>query len=321
MKELKLWKSILVSLNQNKKVELLTVSDSSNSSPGKQGFKMAVEETGVLSGTVGGGIMENNLVEDAKVILNSNSKIILKTLHHNPVQTKQSSGLICGGKQSIIFCLLDTTDIPLINKLINTIESQTKSILRITNNGIELLPNFDQSEKFIFNLVNDKEFEYLELYGVNDTIYIIGGGHVGLAVSKAMANLDFYIVIIDHRENIFTMDQNVFAHKKIIINYDSVGDIIKEGNNSYVVIVSPQHIGDEAALKSVINKNVKYIGMMGSKKKIKTVFDNLINAGIKKELLAKVHSPIGLEIGAQSPDEIAISIAAEIIKIKYCDNE
>jgi len=317
MKELKLWKSIRKSLTDNKKVALLVVADSSNSSPGKQGFKMAVNNDSVLFGTVGGGIMEKDLVIEAADKLKSNSKTFIKTLYHSPADKNVSSGLICGGKQTFIFVFLDESDVAIVNNIISVLETQSESTLCVTNNGITLESNANQPGKLTFNYKNENEFEYREIYGVTDTIYIIGGGHVGLAVSKVMTNLDFFIVIVDHRENIFTMDQNIYAHKKIIASYDKIGDIIKDGNNAYVVIVSPQHIGDEAALRSVINKNVKYIGMMGSKKKIKTVFDNLIESGIEKDLLDKVHSPIGLEIGAQTPDEIAISIAAEIIKIKY----
>lgn len=317
MKELKLWKSILDSLVKSKIVALIIVAESSNSSPGKQGFKMAVNEDEVLFGTIGGGIMERDLLSTARENLKNNKKSFAKTLYHNQNDKNESSGLICGGKQTFIFNFLDESNIDLVNKIITYLESQTRSVLVNSQNGIFVQTNISQTNKFVFNYTDENIFEYKEIYGISDTVYIIGGGHVGLALSKVMANLDFYIVIVDHRDEVFTMSENIYAHKKTIMNYDKIDNVIKEGNNSYVVIVSPQHLGDEVALKSVINKNVKYIGMMGSKKKIKTIFDNLIDSGIDKELLKKVHSPIGLEIGAQTPDEIAISIAAEIIKVKY----
>ena len=317
MKELKLWKSILDSLVKSKIVALIIVAESSNSSPGKQGFKMAVNEDEVLFGTIGGGIMERDLLFNAREKLKSKKKSFAKTLYHNQNDKNESSGLICGGKQIFIFNFLDESNIDLVNKIITYLESQTRSVLVNSQNGIFVQTNISQTNKFDFNYTDEIIFEYKEIYGISDTVYIIGGGHVGLALSKVMANLDFYIVIVDHRDEVFTMSENIYAHKKTIMNYDKIDNVIREGNNSYVIIVSPQHLGDEVALKSVINKNVKYIGMMGSKKKIKTIFENLLKSGIDKELLNKVHSPIGLEIGAESPDEIAISIAAEIIKVKY----
>lgn len=317
MKELKLWKSILDSLVKSKIVALIIVAESSNSSPGKQGFKMAVNEDEVLFGTIGGGIMERDLLNTARENLKNNKKRFIKTLYHNQSDKNESSGLICGGKQTFIFNFLNESNIDLVNKIISYLEAQTGSVLVNSQNGIFVQTNISQMEKFVFNYAHENIFEYKEIYGIPDTVYIIGGGHVGLALSKVMANLDFYIVIVDHRDEVFTMSENIYAHKKIIMDYDKIGNVINDGTNTFIAIVSPQHIGDEAALKSVLHKNVKYIGMMGSKKKIKTIFENLLKSGIDKELLNKVHSPIGLEIGAESPDEIAISIAAEIIKVKY----
>ena len=112
------------------------------------------------------------------------------------------------------------------------------------------------------------------------------------------------------------LKQNEFADEIIICNYEEIGSKIVEGERSYIIIVTPMHSGDKDTLKSVIHKNVKYIGMMGSKRKIKTIFEALSKDGIDKKLFEKVHTPIGIEIEAETPEEIAISIAAEVIKVK-----
>ena len=131
-----------------------------------------------------------------------------------------------------------------------------------------------------------------------------------------MKSLGFYVVVFDHREDVFTIEQNSFADEIVITKYEDIGNRIIESERSYIIIVTPMHSGDKDTLKSVINKNVKYIGMMGSKRKIKTIFDALLLDGISNELFKKVHTPIGIEIEAETPEEIAISIAAEIIKAK-----
>jgi xanthine dehydrogenase accessory factor len=131
-----------------------------------------------------------------------------------------------------------------------------------------------------------------------------------------MKSLGFHVIVFDHRQDVYTLEQNKFADEIIICRYEEIGNKIIESDRSYLIIVTPLHAGDKDTLKSVINKNVKYIGMMGSKRKIKTIFDALTEEGIDKELLKKVHTPIGLEIEAETPEEIAISIAAEIIKLK-----
>ncbi len=157
---------------------------------------------------------------------------------------------------------------------------------------------------------------YKEYIGLPLISYIAGGGHVGLAVSRVMKTLGFYVVVFDHREDVFTIKQNKFADEIIITKYEDIGNKIIESERSYIIIVTPMHAGDKDTLKSVIHKNVKYIGMMGSKRKIKSIFDALSNDGIDKNFFDKVHTPIGIEIEAETPEEIAISIAAEIIKVK-----
>ncbi|MCP5062828.1 MAG: XdhC/CoxF family protein, partial [Ignavibacteriae bacterium] len=149
-----------------------------------------------------------------------------------------------------------------------------------------------------------------------NTVYVIGGGHVGLAVSRVMSTLDFFVVTFDEREDIPTMTNNTFANKKIVTNYSDVDKHIRESKKSYAVIVTPNHDGDKEVLKSIIGLKIKYIGMMGSSKKSQSIFKHLEDESINPELFNKVRTPVGLEIEAESPEEIAISIAAEIIKIK-----
>ena len=149
-----------------------------------------------------------------------------------------------------------------------------------------------------------------------DTLYVFGGGHVGLALSKIFSNLNFKTVLFDNRSELNTFNENRFANEKHIVDYRSVADLVPEGFNVYVVIVTFAHKSDEQVLEQMLPKNVKYLGAMGSDKKIKTIFDHLTEKGYTKEQLSKVHAPIGLPINSETPAEIAISIAAEIIAVK-----
>ena len=95
------------------------------------------------------------------------------------------------------------------------------------------------------------------------------------------------------------------------------GGYINEGDTSYVVVVTSEFSTDKAAIKSVINKKFKYLGLMGSSSKINKIFAELKNEGIGFSQLERIHTPIGIEISGETPEEIAISIAAEIIKVKH----
>ncbi len=318
MKELELWTFVKSKLGNNIPVMLLTVADSFKSSPGRAGFKLALAKDENLIGTIGGGIMEHDMLVFARENFNDNEeKTFLKILHHNPKSAKDKSGLICGGTQAIIFSKILPVHKRKIEKQLQNTKERKKSLMILSSGGL----NFDNSRwnenRYSFFYKSDEDWRYEENSGEPDTVYIIGGGHVGLAVSRVMATLDFYVITFDKRKNVFTMKNNTYAHKKIISEYEETGDYVEEGENSYVVVVTSEFSTDKAAIKSVINKNIKYIGLMGSASKIQKIFTELKNEGIDPTLLEKIHTPIGLEIRAESPEEIAISIAAEIIDIKH----
>ena len=317
MKELDLWIFIYNKLNKYLRVKLLIVADSSNSSPGRAGFKMAVSEDVETYGTIGGGIMEYNILSEINGLLaEDNSENIIRKLIHSKTKDGVQSGLICGGTQTLIVYSLDKNYRDTIKNIIDHLELQTKGILTITKNKIFYRAGIENKEQIKLEHISDEEWKYEENLGFSDTVYIIGGGHVGLAVAKIMSTLDFFVVTFDQRDDVITMKKNIYSNQKIKTNYNEVSKYITESNRSYVVIVTPNHDGDKEALKSIINMNLRYIGLMGSEKKSKSIFRQLEEEGIDSELFKKIHTPIGLEIYAESPEEIAISIAAEIIKIK-----
>jgi len=315
MNEVIFWNFILKTISLDKKAVLLVVAESSDSSPGRQGFKMVITEDAGQFGTIGGGIMEKDMVEYALALLFGNENKSIKKLHHSDKTKFEKSGLICGGYQTIIFTVIDKTQTSLIENILSSIGEKRNNQLLITSKKIE----YGSPESMLpisFSYKSDEDWEYKENIGLPLIAYIAGGGHVGLAVSRIMKSLGFYVVVFDHREDVFTIEQNSFADEIIITRYEDIGKKIIENERSYIIIVTPMHAGDKETLKSVIDKKVKYIGIMGSKRKIKSIFDALLEDGVNEKLFEKVHTPIGIEIEAETPEEIAISIAAEIIKIK-----
>jgi len=315
MKQKEFLSFISKELKSNRKIALLIVADSSNSSPGRQGFKMAVNEDAESIGTIGGGIMENDMIEFALGLLFSEKHTEIKRLYHSNSPTQEKSGLICGGRQTIIFKFLSNFDLKTVENIINNLDEMIPGVLSVDAKNFSYKSQKDISKIEFFD--DGIKWKYNEQIGISETVYIVGGGHIGLAVSRVMKNLGFYVVVFDHREDVFTIEQNDYADEIIICKYEEVGDKVREGDRSYVVIATPMHAGDSSALNSVIDKDLRYIGLMGSKRKIKTIFDTLTELGADKNKFSKVHTPIGLEIQAETPEEIAISIAAEIIKVKH----
>lgn len=316
MNDTGLWHFLKNVIENNGKVALSVVTDSSESSPGRQGFKMAFTDRGKQFGTIGGGVLEAKIIKLIQGGFESGKRSIVNVLHHDPKSGFEKSGLICGGTQTVVTYFLDKSEMNLIKQITDNFDRQKECVLIINQNGIFVTEAGLESKRYNFNIKNINEYEYREIYGITDTVYIVGGGHVGFAVSKIMSMLNFYVVVMDNRENVFTMEQNTYANRKVICKFEDAGKHIREGDLSYVVIVTPMHKSDKVALKSVIDKKLKYLGMMGSKRKIKTIFENLIAEGVEPAKLEKVHTPIGLEIEANTPEEIAVSIAAEIISVK-----
>jgi xanthine dehydrogenase accessory factor len=149
------------------------------------------------------------------------------------------------------------------------------------------------------------------------TVFIVGGGHVGQAVAKLAADVDFDVWVLDDRERYASSERFPTAQRII------VGDIaakLKElvqaediTPSVYVLIVTRGHAHDEEALYHLARAPAGYIGMIGSKRKIKLIYEDLIARGISAETLAKVHAPLGFNIGSQTVPEIAVSIVAELI--------
>lgn len=317
MKEVDLWIFIYNKLNRNIKVNLLIVADSSLSSPGKSGFKMAISEDVETYGTIGGGIMEFDILNEIRGTLDQPEPVnFIRKLHHSKTKEGHSSGLICGGTQTLIVQTMTIQERDLVKKIIDNLEDQSSGVLRLNPFGLDYTPNKENEKDINLFFEDEQNWQYEENIGLLNTVYVIGGGHVGLAVSRAMSTLDFYVVTFDQRDDIITMKQNTFSHKKIITKFEEVNKFIRESKKSYAVIVTPNHDGDKEALKSIIGMNLKYIGLMGSSKKSDSIFKHLTDEGINPELFKKVHTPVGIDINAESPEEIAISISAEIIKIK-----
>jgi xanthine dehydrogenase accessory factor len=317
MKETNFWTFIKNHIEKDESVILMVVVDSENSSPGRAGFKMAVSKHKEMIGTIGGGRMEHDLVEDVVENLNSGKNILwLKKLYHQGDSRENSSGMICSGAQTIFAITLGRENLQTIEKIIQSFESNKKSAIKLSDAGLTFVENNFFQKKISFQFENDTNWFYQENITQQDTIYIIGGGHVGLALSKVMSFLGFYIVTLDNRPSLQTMELNQFADEKRVINYDEIEKYLEEGDHSYIVIVSHTHETDKLTLQKVVNKNFKYIGMMGSKAKVKEIIVSLKRSGIDEEKIKSIHSPIGIEINSETPEEIAISIASEIIKIR-----
>jgi xanthine dehydrogenase accessory factor len=147
-------------------------------------------------------------------------------------------------------------------------------------------------------------------------LYIFGAGHVAIELFKAACNAGFDCIVTDDREAYANATRFPNARQIIAKDFDAAFAELMPGESSYVVIVTRGHRDDMRVLRWAVQTPVRYIGMVGSKRKVITVFRELTREGLSPELFDRVHSPVGLDIGAVTPEEIAVSIVAELIAVR-----
>ncbi len=154
---------------------------------------------------------------------------------------------------------------------------------------------------------------YLEPTTPNPTLYIFGTGNVGKALANVAAFAGFRVVVVDDRDKYATAERFPQADAFCIDSYENTLNKLKMNNNSYIFISTREHHIDEICLRYALNSSARYIGMLGNRKKVKLLEDYLMAEGRDLSELKRVSVPGGLDLGAETPEEIAISITAEMI--------
>ncbi|MDH7571038.1 MAG: XdhC family protein, partial [Armatimonadota bacterium] len=148
------------------------------------------------------------------------------------------------------------------------------------------------------------------------TLFVFGAGHVGRCTAQAAALAGMRVVVVDDRADFANRERFPWADAVIVAPFEQVFEQLALDESSYVVSVTRGHEYDETVVEHTLRTSARYIGMIGSRRKVRFVFDRLRQKGISDHALARVHAPIGLAIGADTPEEIAISIVAEVIAVR-----
>jgi xanthine dehydrogenase accessory factor len=306
------WKTLYTTLKNQQKLVLLVVVESLKSSPGRQGFKMFVAPDNTFRGTIGGGVMEFAFVEEAKALLQkgASATICLKRQIHRGTKP-ESSGMICSGEQTIAMITLDKQHLAVIENLM----TYPNGVLNISESNLSYDKTERLKQKFSF-VKSEVTWLYKEQIHQKPKLYIVGAGHVGAATSKLCQQVGFDVVLLDNRPHLNTFNACTEIADKRIVDYKSISDCIDEGPHIYVAIMTHGYKDDKIILGPLLNKKLKFLGVLGSRVKIKIMFKTLLKEGFSQEALDRIHAPLGLFIKSETPQEIAVSIAAQLIKIK-----
>ena len=337
---------IVECLGKRESVVLATIVSSDGSSPLPSGSMMLVKSSsGDIAGTVGGGLLEALVIEEAKKYFTENLAPKVGTFDLN--DDVSNEGMICGGSVDVLLEPLGKTDSGAFETLLKDRREGADCILLrmligpertvkrfILSNLREAIPETIRSSSAIGGDVlsdairhsfgkedvrrikaDSGEIIIQPIHGLQDLI-IFGGGHVSKHLAQVASIAGFTTTVIDDRQEFADPGRFPGAEIVIVSEYENAFAAVEVKPSTFIVILTRGHQFDELVLEHAIRTPARYIGMIGSKRKVIATFKNLMERGVTAAQLKKVRAPIGLEIGAVTAEEIAVSILAEMITVR-----
>lgn len=329
-----LFDAMLRALARGEGVVLCSILASSGSTPRGAGAKMAVFADGHTEGTIGGGAVELAAGQLARELHETKQSLVHGyCLAPNEVA---DLGMVCGGNVTVYFQYFDPADEKgraLLTGILELLRGNQNSwlIYRMDGGCVSAMGTYDEAQDLRFTdcitpqalrpmllsnafLKKGEPSYYIEPLTQAGRAYIFGGGHVGAALVPVLASVGFRVVVYDNRPDFATPEHYPCAEQVIFGDYLDISAHLTLTPDDYVCIMTPGHQADREVLLQVLRSQATYVGCIGSRHKIAATNAYLLENGIPEAELARVHSPIGLELYGQTPPEIAVSIAAEMIR-------
>lgn len=342
---------IVSALTKQEHVVLATIISSSGSTPLPAGATMLLKQHGDIAlGTVGGGLLEANVTNEARQLFAQDSRSVIHRFELN--ESSSEEGMICGGDVEVLIEPIGGEELLLFSKLldlhnegnnctllrvIDSSQTLTKrTVLECTSNEVALQPPLDSllrdlkipSDMFVQSLQQAHRQETVKIVvgstariliqpiiGLQSLI-IFGGGHIGRSLSKIATIAGFTVTIIDDREEYANARRFPEASQTLAVKFQEAFQHIDIRPSTSIVIATRRHQTDGEVLERAVKTPARYIGMIGSSKKVASTYAQLQKDGVPVLLLKRVHAPIGLDIGAVTAEEIAVSIVAELIQVR-----
>ena len=294
------------------------VAEHTRHSPGTTGAKLLVAKDRDPVGTIGGGIMEYTLVKRGLGILENGSfRPEIQALSHQKSGPEEKSGMICAGKQTNLYYLCrPKKDGETVERIVHLLHHNQSALLSIDPSGMAVQKQKSDVHELQIKLSqDDHNWLYEEQLQNFKRIAIIGGGHCSLALSRVMKHLGYDVFVFDTRENVSTVGKNKYAQTvQIVDDYQNVAALIQYPELTQVVVMTTDVASDVRGLLGVIHQSFPFIGVMGSQAKITEITKRLKSEGITEDQLSQLTTPVGIPMASNTPEEIAISVAAQILQ-------
>ncbi len=348
-----MWKVVKEQLQSGHDLVIATILSSKGSAPREMGTKFLVLADGRSVGTIGGGLFEAQVINIAVNAL-TERKSRIASFEFTGTDSNADK-MICGGQVEVLieFVAAADNDLKLLFTQVHELIGKEVPMVLLTEldfdhdnstaNPLRHTLVFDM-ENVVGGFTGDREAisclgdlkrlktsQQLEFKNVppvlvepiksGSSVFIFGAGHVGVAVAHLAAYTHFRVVILDDRSEFAAQERVPEADRVMVIK--SLKDAFSELNvdsESYIVIVTRGHAHDKDVLAEALRTPAVYIGMIGSRRKIALIYQGLKMEGYTEEDFKRVHAPIGLDIGGETPQEIAIAIVAEMIALRHDGN-
>lgn len=323
--------SILQTLELGQGLILVSILASSGSTPRGAGAMMLVFEDGHTEGTIGGGAVEHAAQLHARELLKEHTSDTRGyCLNKNDVA---DLGMICGGDVTVYFQYLCGQEmLPLFRHLLSLYSKNTDSwlIRKLEDHQVTAMAVFDQDglhggdgmdPAFLREHLQSRAVwlpgepsYYIEPVTQAGRVYVFGGGHVSQELVPVLAHVGFPVIVYEDREDFARKELFPQAADILLGDFRNISASVTFTENDYVIIMTRGHQADFEILAQVLKHQLSYIGCIGSRAKIAATRERLTALGYPENIYNQVHSPIGLSIGAETPAEIAVSIAGELIR-------
>lgn len=320
MDKAKLLAHILRAGEAGEMVELVIVVDTQGSSPRSAGAWMAVFPDGSSQGTVGGGAVEMLAIREAKRLLDSRSSRVANV----GMDGKSSeTGMVCGGAVTLAYLYIDERTLPTLARAQEMIARREDAVLVVDMSSLPdggeatgavasfAIEPFEEGVSSRAALMRGSRYE--EPLCPEGYVYVFGCGHVGRSTACALAAAGFSVIACDDRPSLLDPALLSGVAERRVVDYANLAATCAPTERDMVVTATSGHRFDLTVLKQMLPCRPTYLGCLASKKKAAYVRKELIAEGFSAELVDAIHMPIGLPIFSETPEEIAVSIVAEMI--------
>ena len=308
-------------LQDGEDFEFVSVLESSGSTPRKAGANMIIKADGTFFGTIGGGSLEFDAINRGVKLLLQRENLI----HNYSLNNYEAAniGMVCGGNTTVYFMFVNhnNQDIQKALQYYISLKKAHKACylrLDITENELTSFTIIEGKINGCYLNKSDVSYCYKQPIISAGKVYIFGGGHISRCLVPLLQSVFFQCVVVESDESFIEDEKFPTLSEKIICPFEKVDQNIRFSEHDYVVIMTRGHLHDAIVLSQVLKYQLAYIGMIGSKTKIQATYQKLSDENqYSDDDFKRVYAPIGIKIGGETPQEIAVSISAELIKVRH----